>query len=87
MGDFMKKDLDQIISDFQKNQPTENQILQWSLAMERAQLRRRSWIHIAAGVAAGLLVGVLLSKNYFTDNSEPLEKFSATYEQVTVKNL
>lgn len=84
----MKKDLDQIIMDFQKKSPSPEQLLRWSLAAQETKLRRKSWIQIAASVAAGLLIGIVMARPYWIPAEiDEDEKFNATFAIVTVKDL
>lgn len=83
----MKKDLDQIIAEFQRVGPTADQLLRWSLAAQEAKLRRKSWIQIAASVAAGLLIGIVMTRQYWAPSKiDTEEQFSATFTVVTVKD-
>ncbi|MGZ3745398.1 MAG: hypothetical protein ACXWRA_16490 [Pseudobdellovibrionaceae bacterium] len=84
----MTEDLDQLIKEFQQIAPSTEQLLNWSLAAQKTKLRKRSRLQIGASIAAGLALGILLSRNYFTtQQASPIEKFVATYTEVTVKDM
>lgn len=88
MGVLMTNDLDQLIKEFQQISPNSEQLLNWSLAAQKAKLRRKIWFQIGTSIAVGLIFGFLLSRNYFTNQQRSsMEKFIATYTEVTVKDM
>lgn len=83
----MSRDLDQMIKNFQGTNASPEQLLTWSLAAQESKLRRKTWLRIGGGIAAGLLLGFLLTRSFYfqTETNEP--NFVATFAQVTVKSM
>ncbi|PWU12913.1 MAG: hypothetical protein C5B49_15485 [Bdellovibrio sp.] len=80
------KDFEQLIVDFQQQQPSAMRLERWKRTLRSATGNRRSpWSYVAAGLAAGLILGVIISRGLMP--SRPEENFSATYVLYDVKNF
>lgn len=78
-------DLDSIIENFQKIKPSENQLSRWESILRSR--RPQPKYYLAAGLAAGLILGILSTRAILVNNQSPAEEFSATFIQHSVKNL
>ena len=77
-----KKDFEKTLENFKLQQPSPLQIDRWQSALY-ARVQKRPWFYAAAGLAAGIVLGLFLSGNFFA----PEVQFSATFVQSDVKNL
>lgn len=84
----MSDDLDKLILKFQNQSPTSDQLIRWTLAAQKANFKRRGWLQISAGLAAGIILGLLIAQNVFNlKHSDSQPEFVATYTEVSVKDF
>lgn len=79
-----KFDFEELLEKFKKQQPSELQIKRWQSALYK-KILSRPWYYAAAGLVAGLALGLIFSNHFGQFSSEP--QFSATYVQSNVNNL
>lgn len=81
--------LDKLVASFQGIKPDNEQILKWHMAIEEKRRKRRSFLQVSMGLAAGVVIGLLCANLVMrtNQNQEIYEEYSATLAMVSTKNL